>query len=96
MSKRNPDGTFKQSPGPGRPKGSKNKATKEFKEAMEAVGTKKGKSLMQHLVERAYESDTVLVQVANKLLPTLKQVDSEIKQDVDGVLKITWSLEDDN
>jgi len=65
-----------KTPGSGRPKGSKNKLSiNELKEAIAKVENKKGKILLQHYVERAFENDRVLMNIIKKLLPDLKSIE---------------------
>lgn len=48
----------------------------QFKEAIRNVEAKKRKPLFQHLIERAYVDDTVLIAVARKILPDKIQDDT--------------------
>ena len=41
----------------------------QLRAAIKKVGKDKGKSLIRHAVERAYEEDTVLIALLKKLLP---------------------------
>ena len=71
----------------GRPKGSTNKIPlKDFKEALSKVEKEKGKTLMKHFIERAFEEDAVMVSAIKKLLPDLKSID--IQGTVDGEHRI--------
>lgn len=79
----------------GRPKGSHNAITKEIFEdllsAMKAVKknetVSKGKDILIHFIERAYENDTVLCALMKKLVADRQQtkvdLDEEIKIGVD-------------
>lgn len=58
----------------GRPKGSPNKRP-ELLNAIKYVQGKKGKKLLVHAIEQAYEDNTVLVAVLRKLIPDLKAVE---------------------
>jgi len=49
----------------------------QLKEALKKVEKEKGKTLMRHMVERAFLEDTVMVALAKKLLPDLKEVDNK-------------------
>ncbi len=53
----------------GRPKGSRNKISKSFLEALESVESEKQMSLYEHFIKRAYEDDSILIAVMKKLLP---------------------------
>jgi hypothetical protein len=65
----------------GNPKGRvKSDARKLLEEAVAAEGKKRKKSIYQHMVERAYEDDTVLVALVRKLLPDLRMVDANLLQ----------------
>lgn len=61
----------------GRPKSDTRKL---LEDAIASEAKKRGKSLYQHLVERAYLDDTVLVALARKLMPDLKSIDANIGQ----------------
>jgi hypothetical protein len=63
----------------GRPKGSIMQAVDQ---AVEEVETTRGKSLLKHLVERAYVSDKVMIALMNKLIPNAKpkEIEEEAKQ----------------
>jgi len=66
----------------GNPKGKKKGTVDfltEFKAALKVVEKKKKKSLIQHAVEKAYESDTILVSLLRKMLPEVN-----ILSDPDG------------
>ena len=71
----------------GRPKGIRDFGL-EFVETVKKVEKKKGKSLMEHACELAYDNEKVLVAVLKKFLPDLKQ--SDIKAELDGKIEIRW------
>jgi hypothetical protein len=58
----------------------KTDARKLLEAAIAAESKKRGKSLYQHMVERAFEDDTVLLGLARKLLPDLRSIDANIGQ----------------
>ena len=58
------------------PKG--NAFVEQLAKAIKVVEKAKGKSLMQHAIERAYVEDTVLIALLRKVLP------DEIKNEITG------------
>ena len=52
---------------------------KAFRTAIQAVEKKKGKSLLQHLIEQAFIDNQVLVAVGKKILPDKVEDMSELK-----------------
>lgn len=50
----------------------------DLQDAIKVQGRKKGKTLVQHFVQRAYEEDKVLISIFKKLLPDLKSVDARL------------------
>jgi len=63
----------------GNPNGRKRSPARTLVEAaIKAEGKKRGKTLWEHLVERAYTDDAVLVALARKFLPDLRSVDAKI------------------
>lgn len=58
----------------------------ELRRAIELVQKRKGKKLLIHFVERAYENDKVMVALGKKILPDLAAVD--------GTLNASESLQD--
>lgn len=75
----------------GRPKGSIAKAVDE---ALEEVEITKGKSLLKHLVERAYTSDKVLIAIVNKLIPNAKPREIEDREPVEVTFKYEFRQEE--
>lgn len=75
------DGKFKKG-NPGKPKGAKHYVTL-LEEAVKRIEEKRGKNLFDHLVERAFLSDKVLVAVAKKFIPD--QQATEIKSSEDTI-----------
>ena len=73
----------------GRPKGVPNKKT-ELMAAIKYVQGKKGKKLLVHAIEQAYEDPRVLVAILKKLIPDLKMLDVEINTDPDNPPK--WEI----
>ena len=54
----------------GRPKGGKNRFSLEaFKDAIEVIELERRSSFFEHIIDRAYENDKVLVAVLKKLVP---------------------------
>ena len=47
----------------------------QLREALIDVEKIKGKSLIRHAIERAYEEDTVLIAIMKKVLPDLQESD---------------------
>lgn len=65
----------------GNPDGKKKSDARTLLEqALEKWQKGHGKSFWDHLIERAMEDDTVLVALARKLVPDLRQVDANIGQ----------------
>jgi len=59
----------------GRPKGSKTDfSVAELREAIKQVEAEKRKSLLEHAVKRAFESDHVLIALLKKLIPDVQNV----------------------
>lgn len=83
----------------GRPKGVGNKVQdslrKDLQEAIKYVETERGKSIMVHLVEQAMEDNKVLIHLAKKLIPDLKQIDAKVDTTVKGKVTITHTLDMD-
>ena len=52
-----------------------NAFVEQLRDALDVVGKKKGKSLMQHAVEEAYRDNVVLVALMRKLIPDLSETD---------------------
>jgi len=67
----------------GRPKGSIMQAVDQ---AVEEVETTRGKSLLKHLVERAYVSDKVMIALMNKLIPNAKPKEIEEEKEARVVI----------
>lgn len=67
------DGT----PGPGRPKGSRNKTTMQLKEMILTALDKKGG--VEYLVQQAEENPTAFISLLNKVLPMTVSGDIEHK-----------------
>jgi hypothetical protein len=55
------------------------KFQKEFRAALAQVEKKKEKTLLVHLIERAYADDSVLVAVSKKMLPDKLEVEDQLK-----------------
>ena len=63
-------------PGGGRPKDRKLLSfVQQLRNAVETVGRRKRKQLMQHAVEQAYVDNTVLIALLKKLIPDLHETD---------------------
>lgn len=61
----------------GRPKGSRNKySIADLHDAIKGVEEEKGKKLLTHFVEQAFEDKNVLVALMKKMLPDLKSVEA--------------------
>lgn len=72
----------------GRPKGSTNKIPwSDLQKALKEVEKEKGKTLIKHFIERAFDDDGVMVSAMKKMLPDLKSID--IEGSIDGDHKIT-------
>lgn len=56
----------------GRPQGAVNKELTELKGAVNNVGKSKRKSIFRHFVERAYDSDNVLIALMKKIVADVK------------------------
>lgn len=69
--------------GRGRPKGSKNKFTKELKDAIEAVAIENDLSLFMSVVRRAYKSDKMANTVLKKIVPDMKFIEATVHSDHD-------------
>ena len=75
----------------GNPNGRPKKAiVTDLENAIKKVEGKKRKSFLEHLVERAYESDQVLIAVSNKLIPNLKHVETDLDANLSGTLVVKW------
>ena len=66
----------------------------KLQEAIKNVETKKGKKIMEHMVERAFDNDQVLVALTKKLVPDLKASDVHVDADVDGSFILKWVKDD--
>jgi hypothetical protein len=75
----------------GRPKGSIKEVVDQ---ALEEVATKKGKSIFQHIVERAYLSDKVAIALMNKLIPNVKPKEQEEKEDTEIIVSFAHNREE--
>ena len=53
----------------------------ELRKAIELVQKKRGKKLLVHFVERAFEDDEVLKALAKKIVPDLSAVDANLRAD---------------
>lgn len=73
----------------GRPRGVPNKKT-ELMNAIKYVQGKKGKKLLVHAVEQAYEDKAVLVALLKKLIPDLKMVEVEMNTEPDKPMR--WEV----
>ncbi|MFA6358593.1 MAG: hypothetical protein WCY09_08060 [Candidatus Omnitrophota bacterium] len=51
----------------------------QLRNAIKTVEKDKGKSLMQHAIERAYVEDTVLIAILRKLIPEKTETDLNVK-----------------
>ena len=60
----------------GRPK---NAEAEELRVALKKAHTKRGLSILEHFVERAYKNDKVLVAVMKKLIADKSYIDAETK-----------------
>lgn len=69
-----------QSGNPGGRRKGRTPAIEMLEAAIKAESAKRKKSLYQHMVERAFEDDTVLVALCRKFLPDLKSIDANIGQ----------------
>lgn len=49
----------------------------QLREALEKVKKKKGKSMLEHMVERAYINDAVMIALAKKVVPDLSSVSGD-------------------
>lgn len=76
----------------GRPKGS---IVKIIDEVLDEVALKRGKSLLRHIVERAYVSDKVAIALFNKLIPNAKPKEIEEKEDVEIIVSFARNKEED-
>jgi hypothetical protein len=76
----------------GRPKGS---IMQLVDQAIEEVETAKDKSLLKHLVERAYTSDKVLIAIMNKLIPNAKPKEIEEKENVNIEVRFSEGREEE-
>lgn len=56
----------------GRPQGAVNKELKELKDAVGKVGKGRRKTIFKHFVERAYQSDHVLIALMKKIVADVK------------------------
>lgn len=80
-------------PGPGRPKGSRNKFTQTFEELLRKVEKQQGKAFIQHCIERAFVDDKMAAAILKKIIPDLRNVEITGTLEVDGKVKITHQLE---
>jgi hypothetical protein len=72
----------------GRPKGSKNKySLSDLKDSIEKIEKKKGKKLLEHFVQEAYDNPVVLIALMKKVLPDLKAIE--------GVVAVDSSMSDE-
>lgn len=69
-------------PGPGRPKGSQNKATVEIKDMIRGALDESGGT--QYLVKQADKNPVAFMGLIGKIIP------SEVKQALTGNFTITW------
>lgn len=76
----------------GKPKGSKNYTTL-LEEAVKRIEDKKGRNLFDHMIERAFISDRVLIAVAKKFIPDKSS--AEIDQRTDGTLIVKFKENND-
>jgi len=75
----------------GNPNGRPKKAiTLELEQAIKRVEKSQQKKFMDHVVERAFENDTVAIALLRKVTPDLKQVDGVIDGQMSGQLTIRW------
>ena len=84
----------------GNPKGRPNKPeVEQLREALERAKQKRGKDFLDHLVDRAYESDTIAVALGKKVLPDLKAVEASVVEPlaptVEGVMGLLAGQEDE-
>lgn len=75
----------------GRPKGS---IMKMIEELFDEVALKRGKSLLRHIVERAYVSDKVAIALFNKLIPNAQPKDIEERDEVKIIIERAYSEEE--
>ena len=75
----------------GNPKGRPRKAINDdLQKALAKVEKSKQKKFMEHVVERAFESDAVLMALLRKLHPDLKQVEANIDGQMSGQIVLKW------
>lgn len=65
----------------GRPKGIPNKQ-KELMDAIRYVQGRKGKKLLVHAIEQAYDDNAVLMAVLKKLVPDRKFIEADIPEGI--------------
>ena len=79
--------------GPGRPPGSKNYLT-QLEEAIEQYETESGKKLFERLIQRAFVSDMVLLNVIKKFLPDKTHTEIEGVEPIQIIVKHVDKKED--
>ena len=57
----------------GRPKGSRNRLTKELEEALREIEEGQGTTLFKHFAKRAFKNDRVLIAFVKKFIPDKAQ-----------------------
>jgi len=62
----------------------------ELHDAIRRVETRRGKRLVDHLVDMAFEDKTILLAVARKILPDLKHVEAHSTTDTE--ITIRWDV----
>jgi len=78
----------------------------ELVESIRRVEKRKGLKLLDHMVEEAFSNSTVLIALAKKLIPDLKQIEGDInikgnlsyltdKEVLDEISNLTKKLEND-
>lgn len=65
----------------------------QLHEAMLRVEKQTGARIFDHLIERAFKSDTVLINVVKKLVPDLKQVEGTVS--LDGHVSLSYMTDED-
>lgn len=68
----------------GNPKGRPKKGVVyDLEKAIKKVEKAKGKKLLQHAVEQAFEDNSVLTAVLKKLLPDLRSIEASVKGELE-------------